>query len=134
MLEIYSLNVSVNEGAEIPLSNVKVLKGNTAVPQGAASIVLNKCGVYKITATANVTPDEAGTVSIQLEKDQAIVENAIAQTTAAADSIYNLKFETYVQVPANNSNCPCSIPTTISFINGDAATFSLFDVVIDKIV
>lgn len=135
MLEIYSTNVSVLEGADIPLNQVKALKGNTSVPQGASSIVLNKCGVYKIEVTANVTPDEAGTVSIQLKKDGALVENAIAQATAAVDTIYNLNFVTYVQVSINNNpECPCLIPTVISVVNGDAATFSLINVVVDKIV
>lgn len=134
MLEVYSINVPVNEGADIPLNQVKTLKGNTAIPQGASSIVLNKCGVYKITAMANITPDEAGTVSIQLKQNGILLDNAIAQATAAVDTIYNLKFETLVTVSNNNTNCPCSVPTVISVVNGDASTINLLDVIVDKIV
>lgn len=134
MLEVYSINVPVNEGADIPLNQVKTLKGNTAILQGASSIVLNKCGVYKITAMANVTPDEAGTVSIQLKQNGMLLDNAIAQATAAVDTIYNLKFETLVTVSNNNTNCPCSVPTVISVVNGDASTINLLDVIVDKIV
>ena len=134
MLEVYSVNIPVNEGADIPLNQVKIVKGNTAQLQGASSIVLNKCGVYKITAMANVTPDEAGTVSIQIKQNSILLDNAIAQATAAVDTIYNLKTETLVIVSSNNTPCPCSIPTVISIANGDAATINLIDVIVDKIV
>lgn len=134
MLEVYSLNVPAIEGADIPLNQVRTVKGPTATLQGASSIVLNKCGVYKITAMANITPDDAGTVSIQLKRDGALVDNAIAQATAAVDTIYNLKFETLVTVSNNNTNCPCSLPTVLTIVNGDAATISLLDVIVDKIV
>lgn len=134
MLEVYSVNIPVNEGADIPLNQVKIVKGNTAQLQGASSIVLNKCGVYKITAMANVTPDEAGTVSIQIKQNSILLDNAIAQATAAVDTIYNLKTETLVIVSNNNTPCPCTVPTVISITNGDAATINLIDVIVDKIV
>lgn len=134
MLEVYSMNVPVIEGADIPLNQVKTVKGPTATLQGAASIALNKCGVYKVSVTANVTPDDAGTVSIQLKRDGILVDNAIAQATAAVDSIYNLKFETLVTVSSNNTNCPCTLPTVLTIVNGDASTINLIDVIIDKIV
>lgn len=134
MLEVYSINVSVSEGADIPLNQVRTLKGPTALLQGASSIVLNKCGVYKITAVANVTPGEAGTVSIQLKQNGNLLDNAIAQATAAADSVYNLKFETLVTVSNNNTACPCSVPTVLTVVNGNAATIELLDVIVDKIV
>ena len=134
MLEAYSLNVPVLEGADIPLNQVRTIKGPTAILQGSSSIVLNKCGVYKITATANVTPDEAGTVSIQLKQNGNLIDNAIAQATAAVDTVYNLKFETLVTVSSNNTACPCTIPTVLAIANGDAATINLLDVIVDKIV
>lgn len=132
MIEVYSKNVTVDGGTQIPLNDVSVLKGKTAALQGSASIVLNKCGVYKISVSANVTPSSAGTASIQMEKNGALAENAISQCTAEADTEYALGFTTLVQVSTNN-DCCCSAPTTLSFVNGLAGSVDL-NVVVDKIV
>ena len=101
--------------------------------QGSASIVLNRCGVYKVSVNASVTPTGAGIASIQMTKNGALVDNAISQCTAEADTQYALGFTTLVQVPNNNTNCPCEAPTVIAFVNGAAGSVDI-DVVIDKIV
>ena len=132
MLEVYSKNATVSGGAQVPLYDVAIVKGKTAVTQGAASIALNRCGVYKVSVSANVTPGSAGTASIQMSKNGALVENAIAQVTAEADTEYNLSFTTLVQVP-NNNNCVCSSPTVLAFVNGLTGTVDI-DVVIDKVI
>lgn len=132
MIEAFSKNVTVAGAAQIPLNEVSVLKGRTAALQGSASIVINKCGVYKVTVSANVTPSSAGTASIQMEKNGQLVDNAISQCTAEASTEYALGFTTIVQVPSNN-DCPCSSPVTIAFVNGLAASVDI-NVVLDKIV
>ena len=132
MLQVYTKNATVEEGAQIPLTDVSVLKGKTAELQGAASIILNKCGVYKFSVDASVTPTEAGTVSIQMEKDGILVPDAISQATAEASSAYVLGFTKLVVVSANN-NCVCSLPATVSFICGSDASVDI-NVVVDKIV
>ena len=133
MLEVYSKNVTVAGGAQIPLNNESLVKGKTAVLQGAASIALNRCGVYKVSVNANVTPGSAGTASIQMSKNGALVENAVSQVTAEADTEYTLAFTALVQVPNNNTNCACTSPTVISFVNGLAGSVDL-NVVIDKVI
>ena len=134
MLELYSENVSVNANSDIPLNEVSLLKGNCATTQGASSIVLNTRGVYRVSVNANVNLAAAGVASIQLKVNGKVVENAIAQATADASDIYNLSFETYVQVTSNNNpNCVCSVPTVISVTTGDdAETFNLIDVKVFK--
>ena len=134
MLEVYSKNVSVAAGAQVPLTDVALVKGKTAQLQGAGSIVLsaNRCGVYKITVNASVTPAAEGNVSIQMEKNGILVDNAISYAVAAADSAVALSFTTLVPVQA--SNCECAIPTTLSFVSGTAATINNINVVVDKIV
>lgn len=133
MLEVYSKNITVAGGTQIPLNDVAIIKGKTTEIQGAATIAINKCGVYKISVNANVTPSAAGTASIQMEKNGALVDNAISQCTAEADTEYALAFTTIVQVPNNNTNCPCTAPTTIAFVNGLAGSVDI-NVVVDKIV
>ena len=133
MLEAYSKDVTVNGGANIPLNNLAIVKGKSAELQGSASIALNACGVYRVKVTANVTPSSAGVASVQLAKNGALVDYAISQATAESGSIYALGFETLVQVPRSNTNCPCTSPTVISVVNGLAADVSI-DVVVDKIV
>lgn len=134
MLEVYSKNVSVAANAQIPLNDVSIVKGKTAQLQGAGSIALsaNRCGVYKITVNASVTPTAEGIASIQMEKNGTLVDNAISSADATADSTVALSFTTLVPVQA--SNCECAIPTTLSFVSGSAATINSINVVVDKIV
>lgn len=132
MIEAYSMNVTVNGGTEIPLNNVSLIKGKSAELQGSASIAINKCGVYRITAYANVTPSAAGTASIQLSVNGALVDHVISKVTAEADTEYTLHIEHILNVPANN-NRPCTDPTVFSIVNGLAGTVDL-NVILDKIV
>ena len=134
MLEVYSKNVSVAAGEQIALKDVSIVKGKTAQLQGAASIVLapNRCGVYKITVNASVTPSAEGSASIQMEKNGTLVDNAISTADAADDGTVALSFTTLVPVQA--SNCECAVPTTLAFVSGTAATINNIDVVVDKIV
>lgn len=125
MLEVYSLNVTVAAGASVPLNNVTLLKGCTAVTSGASSIALNKCGVYMVSVDAS----SAAAATIQLFK------NGVAQPQAQSTGT-TPNFTTLVQVDENNNCCPCSSATVIQVVNtGTAdATFTDFNVVVTKVV
>ena len=123
MLEAYSINIAVGADAPIPFNSISVEKGCTAVLQSPTTIQLNKCGVYMIsfdgTASASTT--------VQLSKNNVL--QAQAQSTGTHTS-----FVTLVQVTENNTCCPCTSPTLISFMNTDAVTFTNANVVVTKLV
>lgn len=125
MIEVYSKNVATSTGESISLNNVALLKGASAQIVGSNTIQLNKCGIYQITVSDNVVGSEAGTISVQMQKNGVLQPQAVMSTVATGAT--NMSFITLVQVPQNNNiNCPCSIPTTINFINtGVAATHSI---------
>ena len=125
MLEIYSLNVTAAAGAAFPLTNTVLQKGQTVVLSGAGTLQFNKCGIYML----SVNGSAAASVTVQAMKDGVLLPQAQATGT-------NPSFLTLIQVPENNTNCPCSIPTTVQIINsGDAAaTLTDLNVVVTKLV
>lgn len=123
MLEAYSISTEVGALSPIPLTNVSVKKGCTAVLSGTSTIQLNKCGVYMVSLDA-----VAGT-STTVEMLKNGVEQPQAQSTGTT-----LGFTTLVQVQENNCGCACSSPTTLQFMNETAATFDNINVVVTKIV
>ena len=136
MLEVYSKNVTVAANGMIPLNTVALIKGTSTMPLGASSIQLTKCGVYEVTVSYSVVGSAAGVITTSLLKNGVAQPQATASlTTADATTIHSSSFTTLVQVPENsNVNCPCSVPTTISFINnGIAATYNTFDVTVTRI-
>lgn len=135
MLEVYSTNTLVAEDSTIPMNNVSLQKGCTAVLASPSTINLNKCGIYCISCDCSAEPTEAGLMSIQMMKNSALQPQAQSSVTGEADTISTMGFETLVQVAENNSCCPCSSPTSIQFVNtGVEATFSNFNVVVTKLV
>lgn len=134
MLELYSLNIDVDENGSIPLNNISIAKGITATHSAPATVQLNKSGVYMVHCSASVTPAAAGDVSIQLAKDNVLQLGAFSTATAAADETVALSFETLVQVRNNNTCCCNSSPTTLQLINtGEAGTLPVVRLVITKI-
>ena len=134
MLELYSLNVDVEQNGSIPLNNINILKGVTATHSAPASIELNKSGVYMVNCSASITPAAAGDVSIQLAKDNVLQLGAFSEATGTAGDISSLSFETLVQVKDNNTCCCNTSPTTLQLINtGEAGTFSIVRMVVTKI-
>ena len=69
MIELYSLNVEVPQNGSIPLNNISIAKGTTAVHSAPATVQLNKKGIYMVSFNGSITPTAAGTVSVQLAKD-----------------------------------------------------------------
>jgi hypothetical protein len=127
VLEAYSQNISVQQNVAIPFNNTSIDKGCAIEKAGTATINLNKCGVYEVCFDAVLST--AGT-SGNVAQPQAMS----AATSAATASIVALSFTTLVQVSEDNSNCCCSSPTTLQFMNiGPAATFVLANVTVKKI-
>lgn len=87
MIELYSTNESVATGSAIPLDNVSLQKGITAVSSGASAINLNTRGIYEVTFDASVTASEVPTtdpvLSVQLEKDNVAQPQAQSSVTPA---------------------------------------------------
>lgn len=123
MLEAYSLNIDVAADTAIPFQNVSLKKGCTAELSGANTIELNKCGVYMVSCDASASVS----TTIQLYKDGVAVPQA--QSTGVTPA-----FTTLVQVPDNNSCCPCASGVSLQVMNTTAATFTDVNVVITKVV
>lgn len=134
MLEIYSLNLAVDENTAIPLNNVSIQKGCTAVNSAPATIQLNKCGIYMVSCDCSAIPDTAGLMSIQLTKNGVLQPQAQAASTGETGDTTTMGFQTLVQVNENNSNCCCSSPTLLQIVNtGVAVTFPNINVCVTKI-
>lgn len=134
MLQAYSENIPLTANSPVQFNNILAIKGCSESLQGVSTIILNKCGVYKISVNASITPSAAGLGSIQLYKNGSPIAPAIAEFTAASGTTESVSFETYVQVENNNTPCPCSIPTTISLYNGEiVGTANIINIVVDKI-
>lgn len=123
MIESYSTNISVGANANIPFNSTSLEKGCTVTKSAPDTFNLNKCGVYMVSVDCST----GTSTTIQLYKDG--VAQAQAQSTGLSPS-----FTTLVQVPNNNSNCPCSSPTTIQVRNTTAGTFTDANIVITKLV
>ena len=121
MLEVYSLNVDVTADSAVPFQNT-FQKGHTSELSGTNTIKLNKCGVYMVSIDASA---EAST-TLQLYKD------GIAQPQAQNTDL-NPSFVTLVQVPENNSCCPCSSATSLQIINSTATTLNSVNCCVTKI-
>ena len=111
MLQAYSLNVDVPAETAVPFKNVTVDKGCSTELSGDSTIRLNECGVYKV----HFDGSSSASTTVQL------YVNGVAQPQAQSTGA-SLGFDTLVQVPTNNCNCPCASPITIQVLNvADAA-------------
>lgn len=134
MIETYSKGVAAGTNQPINLNNVKLLKGSSVVKQGSSSLLFNKCGIYRVDVKASAVAGEVGNIVMQLQKNGALDPAAISTATAANTTDYiPMGFTTFVQVPRNNTECPCSESTVVDVINtGVDATFDI-DVTVSKI-
>ena len=134
MLELYSLNVNVEENGSIPFNNINIAKGSTATHNAPGTISLNKAGVYMVSVSASITPTTTGDVSIQLAKDNVLQLGAFSVEDGTAAETTALAFDTLVQVRSDNTCCCNTSPTTLQLINtGEAGTFPIVKMVITKI-
>ena len=135
MLQVYSDGIDVAANTAIPLNNVSLVKGNTALPSGIATVNLNKCGVYCVKMDAFGQAGAVGDITIQMTKNGVLQADAISTVTGATGDTDALSFETLVQVGSNNSSCPCSEPTKLQFMLGDVNVTGLhINVTVTKLV
>ena len=134
MLELYSLNVEVAENDSMPLNNITIAKGNTAIHSAPATVQLNKKGIYMVSFTGSITPTTAGVVSVQLVKDGVAQIGAVSESTGVTTGPEDLSFTTLVQVKEDNT-CSCATgPTTVQVVNtGEAGTFTIVRLVVTKV-
>ena len=138
MLELYSLNVAVEQNSSIPFYNADLAKGCTAVLSSPGTVQFNKSGVYMVDVSASITPAATGVVRIQLARNGVLELGSFSEATGAADQTTALGFTSLVQVSQNNNPCNCTInPTTVQLINasqtGEASTFPIVRMVVTKI-
>lgn len=124
MLQAYSLNVEAAAGAAYPLTSVRLQKGQSVVINGTSTIQFNKCGVYMLECDASA----AAAITIQAMQNGVLLP--FAQSTGTSPS-----FMTLIQVSDNNTQCPCSSPTTVQIVNSGTApaTATNLNVVVTKI-
>ena len=123
MLEVYSISQPFTDGVAVPLNNISISKGCTAILAAPATIELNKCGVYMVSCNSTLTGTAAGNAKIQMSKNGVAQPQAQAGGTLAVASPVSLEFTTLVQVSQNNNPCYCTSPTLLQFVySGDDAT------------
>ena len=123
MIESYSVNITVGANANVPFNSTSLEKGCTVTKSAPDTFNLNKCGVYMVSCDVST----ATSTTIQLVKDGVLQSQA--QSTGLTPS-----FTTLVQVPKNNSCCPCSSPTVIQVRNTVAGTLTDANICVTKIV
>lgn len=135
MLQAYSSNLSVDANAAFPFNNVTVDKGCGETLSAPASIQLNQRGVYLVELDGYGTGGAAGVGAAQLYVNGVAQPQAISSFTAAAATISNFSFKTYVQVATNNCPCNCiSSPTVLQVLNGSQAlTDAHINILVTKI-
>ena len=134
MLEAYSVNLNVGENVAIPLNNVHISKGCTAVLSAPATIQLNKSGVYCVSLDASGEAQAAGDIVSQMTKNGVLQPQAQSTATGVTGEIDTLGFKTLVQVSTNNSCRCCDSPTVLQFMNtGVETTYTNVNVVVTKV-
>ena len=135
MLEAYSTNQTIDNNDIIPFNSVSLVKGKTAVLNGVSTIELNTCGVYEIVLNVSGLPTSDGTVTVNMTKNGVTQNQSVLSIpTQVTTSGFSGSITTLVQVSKNNTNCCCSSPTTIQFVNGGVGiTQAETNVVVTKI-
>lgn len=123
MFQAYSSNLTVDANAVFPFNNVVINKGCGETLVGAATVELNKQGIYLVEVDGFATPDAATEVSVQLLVNGVPQPQAISTfVPAAVTDTRTFGFKTFVRAPENNCRCNCmTSPTTIQVQNGDTS-------------
>lgn len=132
MTQVFSNNVSVSTNETVPFNNVVIDKGNSVKFIGN-TFQFNKAGIYFMDVTANVTPAEAGEVSLQLVQDGLALPYAVGQATGTVGNTVNIKFSTLVRCAQDNTCCCTSAPTRVVLNNIGENISGDFNVVVTKI-
>ena len=118
---------SVLANGIIPLTTVQLgTCKNSILRAGSNSILITAPGYYKINAIETFSAPEAGTVTMELQKNGVEVTGVTASTTitTADTEVRSLAVSGIVKV------CCCDLPATLTLVNsGDAAT--IYNVEVD---
>lgn len=134
MVQASSSNLNVPANSIYPLNNVVIQKGCSAQQLGAGTIQLNQRGIYAVHCDGFATPAAATLVSTQLYVNGVARPDAISGFTGVADTQDTFGFEALVQVSENNTNCCCTAPTNLYFMNGiTEVTGAHINIVVTKI-
>lgn len=117
MLEVYSDNLDVVSGFAIPLNNVTLQKGSTAILSSNATIQLNRRGIYDVEVDGFAEAGVAGLITVQLMKNGVLQPQAISSVTGATGEVDVFNFHTQVQVLTDNTCCCGTAPTLLQIIN-----------------
>lgn len=127
MLQAYSKNVAVTANSTIPLNNVTLKTGRTAVLEGSGTVALNCAGIYNVSFNAYGTSTADGTVGAKLQADGVDVAQAAVSSTATAGSVIPISFSTLVTVPN------CTIKRLSIVYTGTTGTLDMASVVVTKL-
>ena len=120
--------IPVAVGATIPLG-ATIRRFGVNVNQDGNSITVTGRGYFKITASATVVPNAAGTVTVALNKDGVPVAGAEASETVAAAAT-----EVAVPIVAIVRNvCECDSAVLSFDLLGAASSVENFAVVVEKL-
>lgn len=135
MLQVYSSALTQAADAVFPFNNVVIDKGCGETLSAPASVQLNQRGIYLVEVDGFGTGAAAATGSAQLYVNGVVQPQAISTYGAAAGTVSNFGFKTFVQVVENNCKCnTLSSPTVLQVMNGDAAlTDAHINMVVTKI-
>lgn len=136
MLEAYSSNITVDANQPVPFNSVALKKGCDVVQQGTSTFLFNKKGVYRVTLSASgaISGTTTGDILLQLAKNGVLQPQSETETSSTATTdVEAMSFDTFVQVPEDNSPCCAKTPTTIQILNnGVAALFTNIDITIKR--
>ena len=118
MLEYFSKNVNMTLGAadtetNVPFNTRHVQKGSN-VQMSGNSAEINCCGLYNANVGICFSGSAASDVTFKLYVDNVAQPQATRTVSiATADDFYTVDFSTYIQKRGNNTNCPCTSPTSV---------------------
>ena len=101
---IYVANISAQNVLEDGVISLGTIIRRFGCNLGLAGngIQIQGPGYYDIDASITLTPTAAGTVTIEVLKDNVPIQGATASFTVEADSIYTLPISALIR-----ENCPC---------------------------
>lgn len=119
---------AVAAGENIPFTSNQFT--DTFIQHTSEGIKIKLPGVYKLTANFDATNSDAGMATVYLQENGVKVAGAAASANVAAGETTNLGFSALLNVKAN---CCNSEYATITFVNQNAITYNVANVIIERI-
>lgn len=106
-------NASVLADGIIPLTTIQRRRGKL-IQNGTNSVLLNAPGYYKVTGSVTFTAPAAGTISMELQKNNIAVPGATASTTitTATTELRTLNINAIVRVYCNEDVATLTLVNT----------------------